>query len=257
MNRLRWAANLGLALFLLPGAASAFEFVPTELEWAGWPQYCQARYVTTYVGQRSPWVSTYPKSGVELAKRQLGAATFEGVHHYCAGLIWLNRARTEQDKKVRAFDLLNARDEAMFSFRSLPQESPLRATMLITLGLIGLEDNNSQDAIAFLQDAIKASPNEPMPYAAMAVAQRRLNRLDLARDILVEGNAALNEKSPELQYNLGLIYLELKQPDLAMERAKVAYDLGSPLPGLKNKLKALGKWNPGDQTSQLVDPQPH
>jgi Tfp pilus assembly protein PilF len=128
--------------------------------------------------------------------------------------------------------------------------------MLITLGLIGLEENNSQDAIAFLQDAIKASPNEPTPYAAMAVAQRRLNRLDLARDVLVEGNAALNEKSPELQYNLGLIYLELKQPDLAMERAKLAYDLGSPLPGLKNKLKALGKWNPGDQTSQLVDPRP-
>jgi tetratricopeptide (TPR) repeat protein len=247
--------HLGLTLVLLPLAASAFEFVPTELEWAGWPQYCQARYVTTYVGQRSPWVSTYPKAGVDLAKRQLGAATFEGVHHYCASLIWLNRARTEPDKKVRNFDLLNARDEALFSFRSLPQDSPLRGTMLITLGLVAMESGNSSDAIAFLQDAIKASPQEPTPYAAMAMAQRRLKRLDLARDVLIQGNAALAEQSPELQYNLGLVYLELNEPELAMQRAKLAYDLGSPLPGLKKKLVALGKWQDSDKTSQLVEPQ--
>lgn len=258
MKRASCGLCLGLALGLWSLTASAFEFVPTELEWAGWPEYCQARYVTTYVGQRSPWVATFPKAVVETVKRQIGAATFEGVHHYCAGLIWFDRGRTEKDKKVKDFDLRNARDEAMFSFRSLPQDSPLEGEMLITLGLISMESGESADALAFLERAIKARPKEPTPYAAMAVVQRRLHKLDLARDILVEGNAALDEQSAELQYNLGLIYLELKQPDLAMQRAKLAYELGAPLPGLRRKLQALGKWQEpeSDKTTQVVAPQP-
>lgn len=45
------------------------------------------------------------------------------------------------------------------------------------------------------------------------------------------------------QYNLGLVYFRKKQYAQAREAAKAAYGLGFPLPGLKNKLAALGQWS--------------
>ena len=44
-----------------------------------------------------------------------------------------------------------------------------------------------------------------------------------------------------IHYNAGLAYLELKEFDRASEQARLAYDLGHPLPGLREKLKAQGK----------------
>lgn len=43
-------------------------------------------------------------------------------------------------------------------------------------------------------------------------------------------------------YNLGLIYLDLKDYDKALHFAHKAYRQGFPLPGLKNRLMRAGKW---------------
>jgi len=45
-----------------------------------------------------------------------------------------------------------------------------------------------------------------------------------------------------LHYNLGLIYFELKKYDQALDEAHIAYRMGFQLPGLRDKLKRLGKW---------------
>jgi len=52
----------------------------------------------------------------------------------------------------------------------------------------------------------------------------------------IEPNNATN------QYNLGLLYVRQKDYDKARTAAKQAYQLGFPLPGLKNKLAAAGQW---------------
>jgi tetratricopeptide (TPR) repeat protein len=49
-------------------------------------------------------------------------------------------------------------------------------------------------------------------------------------------------QDPNVPYNLGLAYLETKQYDKALEYAHKAYAMGFPLPGLRNRLSALGKW---------------
>lgn len=46
-----------------------------------------------------------------------------------------------------------------------------------------------------------------------------------------------------VHYNLGLAYYYSKDYDSAKEHAKRAYELGFPLPGLKNMLLKVGKWN--------------
>ncbi|MBW3509355.1 ABC transporter permease [Janthinobacterium sp. NKUCC06_STL] len=56
---------------------------------------------------------------------------------------------------------------------------------------------------------------------------------------------AASRLAPEqatIQYNLGLMYVKKKEYDKASAHAQKAYALGFPLPGLKNKLKAAGKW---------------
>jgi uncharacterized protein HemY len=52
----------------------------------------------------------------------------------------------------------------------------------------------------------------------------------------------LEPENPNINYNLGLLYVQKKDYEQAKIYAKKAYDLGFPLPGLKNKLMEAGKW---------------
>ncbi|AKU21098.1 tetratricopeptide repeat protein [Massilia sp. NR 4-1] len=54
--------------------------------------------------------------------------------------------------------------------------------------------------------------------------------------------ARLAPDDPATHYNLGLLYLKKKDYGAALESARRAYAAGFPLPGLRNKLKALGQW---------------
>src|SRR5574343_128205 len=53
----------------------------------------------------------------------------------------------------------------------------------------------------------------------------------------------LGGESANLYYNLGLTYLDLKQYDKALDNAHRAYQMGFPLPGLRDRLKRQGKWS--------------
>ena len=53
----------------------------------------------------------------------------------------------------------------------------------------------------------------------------------------------LGGDSPNLDYNLGLAYFELKDYANAMDYARRAYDQGISFPGLRQKLRDVGKWS--------------
>lgn len=54
--------------------------------------------------------------------------------------------------------------------------------------------------------------------------------------------ASLNDSNTSLAYNIALVYLELKEYDQALAYAHKAYQAGFPLPGLRDRLKRVGKW---------------
>lgn len=58
----------------------------------------------------------------------------------------------------------------------------------------------------------------------------------------LEGAAKLAADNPFTQYNVGLIYLEMKNYDKALEQAHKAYALGFPRPELRDRLKSAGRW---------------
>ena len=54
-------------------------------------------------------------------------------------------------------------------------------------------------------------------------------------DVMADGN-------PFTFYNIGMVYADLKHYDEAMAMAKKSYQLGFPRPGLRDRLRAVGKW---------------
>lgn len=65
----------------------------------------------------------------------------------------------------------------------------------------------------------------------------------------------LGVEDANLYYNMGLIYLDLKEYEKALSYAHQAYRLGFPLPGLRDRLKKMKKWmDPIVLPSQEINP---
>lgn len=65
----------------------------------------------------------------------------------------------------------------------------------------------------------------------------------------------LQPENANINYNLGLLYLKKKDYGQSIIYAKKAYELGFPLPGLRNKLKRAGKWDGKlDENIEEVEP---
>jgi tetratricopeptide (TPR) repeat protein len=52
----------------------------------------------------------------------------------------------------------------------------------------------------------------------------------------------LDPNSTDVHYNMGLVYLDMNEPQKAVEHARLAYGNGYPLPGLKRRLERVGLW---------------
>lgn len=89
--------------------------------------------------------------------------------------------------------------------------------------------------------AIAYRPDDALVRVVFAYELIRSNKLDAARPH-VEVAEQLAKGSPTLHYNVGLLYFDLKEYDKSLANAKIAYESGFNLPGLKDKLVKAGKW---------------
>ena len=239
-KRSKWLQLVALTAAAIPVSAFAYDFIPTESEWVAWPYYCQARYVTLPIGDNTPWAQQIPRAQIERARQELGDAVFGGIQHYCAGTVWLRRAKVQSDKELRAFYLRTATSETTFTLTRLPPDTPMIVPVTTNLALIKYAEGKFDEAIELLEQVAAQKPEEPMTYSALATLYRERKRLDLARDVLLRGDKMVEGRSAEIQYNLGLVLLELGDIEEAQIAARKAYELGYPLPGLRNKLKRMG-----------------
>jgi tetratricopeptide (TPR) repeat protein len=240
--RIGCAMAVGLVSLFMFQDVSAYEFTPTPAQWASWPPYCRARYPSTTIGASSGFSRAVSPEEVERWRRIGGERTFDAVHHYCAGIVYLEEARTESDPKKHQFLLNRALEEVGYTYERAEQESPIYPDIVIGLARVKEQLGNTAEAIKLLENVIESHPDRADLYGALAIIQRRNGKREEARATLLKGDKALDGKSAELSYNLGLISLELNDPDGAVTYAKRAYDLGYPLPGLKNKLRRMGRW---------------
>ena len=105
------------------------------------------------------------------------------------------------------------------------------------------------DADARFERAVARNPNAATTYIVLGFHYHRNGKVEQA---IASYKHALELEPGSLNayYNLGLAYVAQKQYALGNEAAQHAYALGAQLPGLRDKLKAVGAWQPIDAAAQ-------
>jgi tetratricopeptide (TPR) repeat protein len=114
---------------------------------------------------------------------------------------------------------------------------------------VGLEAGYEKKVEKFLDEAIETFPDTASTWAIQGTYKARIGRLDEA---IESYRHALRLKPYDMQthYNLGLAYADKKEWDRANEQAQMAYRLGAPRPGLRERLVKAGAWKPGTVPSR-------
>jgi len=94
----------------------------------------------------------------------------------------------------------------------------------------------------YFVNAMRFAPDDAKVRLTYGVYLARLGKPAAALAQFQEAEK-LGATDANTYYNLGLMHFEMKNYGEAVEYAKKAYDLGFPLPGLRDKLKQAGKWN--------------
>lgn len=135
-----------------------------------------------------------------------------------------------------------------FTLRAFPNH-PVALDAMARLHLReGSEDLRFRESRALYSLACwfdRAKRFKPDDYTVRMIHGIYLYRLGRYDQALEEYMIALRlaPDSAEIQYNTGLLYLKMENYEAALRHARIAYDLGYPLPGLKNALKRRGYWS--------------
>ena len=93
----------------------------------------------------------------------------------------------------------------------------------------------------WFERALRFKPDDGMVRVVYGITLLKAGQRDQAIQELHKADAMLPDNA-NVNYNLGLAYLDAKDYDKALTHAKRAYELGFPLPGLRDQLKKAGKW---------------
>lgn len=105
-------------------------------------------------------------------------------------------------------------------------------------------------AEAYFEYAIRFSPQDGISMLLYGIHLHKTGKREEALDQYLKAKQIGNIESADLEYNTGLVYAELKQYDKAVDHAIRAYQLGHPLPGLRNMLTRAGVWPNQQQIQQ-------
>ncbi len=99
----------------------------------------------------------------------------------------------------------------------------------------------TKSAECYFQRAMAFQPRDGKVRLLYGLYKSRRNQYEEAKAQFVEAER-LMPNSAEVQYNIGLVLAKNKDYDQAYTHAVKAYQMGYPLPGLRNILRRAGKW---------------
>ena len=89
--------------------------------------------------------------------------------------------------------------------------------------------------------SITFAPDDPMVRFAYGLYLSHFGKKEAALAQFLKAEELGADNANNL-YNIGLLYVDLRDYDKGLAYAKRAYAAGFPLPGLRDKLKRAGKW---------------
>ena len=235
----RMATLIALTLVTQNAAGLLWNFVPSDIEWQAWPDYCRARYQVTPPGRESKYAAAMPAAAVSDWKNKLEDVWY-GLHHYCGGLVDYSQAVRAKRADWKRHKFEEALEEANFTIARSNSRHPFFSVMLAFRGRVFAELGHNKEAHNDFQQAIQLHPEIADPYAAYGLMLRRSGKLQEARELLDKGMGATKGGSAEMHYIFGFVLFDLKDYAGAAAEADLAYAKGYPLPGLRRKLEAVG-----------------
>lgn len=100
--------------------------------------------------------------------------------------------------------------------------------------------------------AVQFKPDDTIARLIYATFLGKNARVPEAMQQLEQANT-LAKDNAFTHYNIGLVYFDLKQYDKSLAQAHTAYGLGFPQPGLRDQLKAAGKWKEASAGAKAAD----
>lgn len=94
-------------------------------------------------------------------------------------------------------------------------------------------------ADCYFRRALLLAPNRPVTHSIYGIHLHRNNKYEDAKKAYSRA-IELGSQNPEVHYNLGLTLYHLKEFAAAEDQAKIAYQKGYPLPGLRDFLRQEG-----------------
>ena len=93
----------------------------------------------------------------------------------------------------------------------------------------------------YFQRAYRFVPEDANIFILYGIYNHKQRRYDVAESAWLFA-LQIDDQSMEAHYNLGLLFHRLERFSESLEHARIAYSLGYPLPGLKEKLASAGYW---------------
>ena len=124
---------------------------------------------------------------------------------------------------------------------------PNHPRALVTIGDLARKQKRAQPPgfiypiECWFERAIRFQPDDGQVRLVYGVALLKDGNRDGAIEQLQKADQLL-PRNANVHYNLGLAYFDTKNYAKAREHAKIAYELGFPLPGLKDKLQRASQW---------------
>ncbi|MGQ0384077.1 MAG: tetratricopeptide repeat protein [Gammaproteobacteria bacterium] len=166
-----------------------------------------------------------------------------------------NHFNSDVQQLVRGQSAVEVLSDLDFILRHFPNHHLALRTMT-RYYLEGGKQLRFLSADCYFDRALRGYPDDVTVRQIFSMYLARSGRFPEAIDQLEEAVRLNAGQSMELHYNLGLLYADLKQYDLANQHATIAYGMGHPLPGLRDKLVRAGQWRSQEAFEQGRAPAP-
>ncbi len=225
---------LCLAAFSTHSVAS-YDRMITDAELAVLPQWCMSAFLNSGYSDK---VAPKKRSGggrVQDSDRSGGTSSLHipGGHHFCNGLVELNRGK----KRPASYGL--AVDEFNYSYSRMDVTYPYLSYVAAYLGKALYASGKRRQAAEVWTDAISAQPANRHAYLALTEALLGESRYDEALQVMLAYDKAKETESADAEQFLAQAYFKLNQYDQARVHAEKARQLGYPFTALLDKLNRM------------------
>ena len=147
----------------------------------------------------------------------------------------------EVENLVRGESSYDPLEDLEYTLRAFPNHHRALYSMANYHLRKGLSKRGQYTIDCWFDRAVRFAPSDAVVRIVYGVFLAKKGDEQGALDQYRQG-LDMNPRLAEGHYNIGLLYANLDQMDMAVDHAKRAYELGYPLPGLRNRLRRVGAW---------------